>query len=119
MKIAVASEGAMVSGHFGHCNEFKLYTVEEGVISERKSVENPGGCFQIPVYLKSNGVDVVIAGHMGARPMEGLLSSGIEVILGAEGLIEDVVQEYMKGELKTDDSVCADHDHHNHGGCSH
>ena len=30
MKIAVASEGKNVSGHFGHCEGFTIYDVEEG-----------------------------------------------------------------------------------------
>lgn len=28
MKIAVASEGKMVAGHFGHCEGFNIFTVE-------------------------------------------------------------------------------------------
>lgn len=117
MKIAVASEGTIVSAHFGHCEEFQVFTVEEGTITSRENVQNPGGCFQIPVYLKSLNVGTVIAGNMGERPKSGLLSAGIEVILGAGGVIEDVVQGYISGTLVSEGTVCGGHDHHEGGSC--
>ena len=32
MKIAVASEGKMVTGHFGHCQNFNIFDEEKGKI---------------------------------------------------------------------------------------
>ena len=32
MKVAVASEGQSVSGHFGHCESFTIYEVEAGKV---------------------------------------------------------------------------------------
>ena len=32
MKIAVASEQEFVSGHFGHCSNFNIFTTEDGKI---------------------------------------------------------------------------------------
>jgi predicted Fe-Mo cluster-binding NifX family protein len=34
MKIAVASEGKFVSGHFGHCEGFTVYEVDEKRVKE-------------------------------------------------------------------------------------
>ena len=38
MKIAVASEKEMVTGHFGHCENFNIYNVVAGKIEKSESV---------------------------------------------------------------------------------
>ena len=39
--------------------------------------------------------------------------SNIDVILGAEGSVDDNLQEFIKGELSSTGSACEhDHDHH-------
>lgn len=63
MKIAVASEGRMVAQHFGHCESFNIYTVQEGKVTGSKFVQNPGhkpGF--LPNYLNELGVKVIISG---------------------------------------------------------
>ena len=63
MKIAVASVGTEVGGHFGHCEHFRIYTVEDGKILGEELVPNPEhkpGF--LPNFLGDMGVEVVIAG---------------------------------------------------------
>ena len=53
MKIAVASDEKYVSGHFGHCEGFTIYEVEEGKSLEKSFTPNPGhrpGF--LPVFLR-------------------------------------------------------------------
>lgn len=92
MKIAVASEGKNVSGHFGHCEGFTLYEVEEGKVLKSEFVQNPGhrpGF--LPVFLKEKGTDVIIAGGMGGTAQQLFGENGIEVIVGAQGLCDDEI----------------------------
>jgi predicted Fe-Mo cluster-binding NifX family protein len=66
MKIAVASERKFVSGHFGHCEGFTVYEVDENKVLKKDFIQNPGhrpGF--LPDYLKELGVNVIISGGMG------------------------------------------------------
>ncbi len=42
MKIAIAADGNRVSGHFGHCEGFMIYEIENGEILNHKFEPNPG-----------------------------------------------------------------------------
>jgi len=116
MKIAVASEGQYVSGHFGHCQGFSVYEINENdKISKKDFVKNPGhkpGF--LPVFLKDLGADVIIAGGMGARAQQLFNEKSIEVVVGAQGMTDDVVEKYLKGDLISTGSVCTEHEHEGH-----
>lgn len=115
MKIAVASEGKYVSGHFGHCEGFTIYEVEEGKVLNKNFVQNPGhkpGF--LPVFLKGLDVNVIIAGGMGETAQELFKENEIEVVVGAEGFSDDSVQKYTIGQLESTGSVCTEHQHEGH-----
>ena len=116
MILAIAKEGSSVSQHFGHCEGFELVHVEEGKVVERVTVPNPGhrpGF--LPVFLSQKGVDVVIAGGMGASAQQLFRDRGIEVYTGVQGNIDQVIIDFLNGELKSTDSVCKNH--HFEGRC--
>ncbi len=61
MKIAIASDGKYVSGHFGHCEGFTIYEVEEGKSLNKNFTPNPGHRpGYLPVFLKGLNVDVIL-----------------------------------------------------------
>ena len=100
MKIAIASEGKKVSGHFGHCEGFAIYEVEGDTILSNEFVPNPGhrpGF--LPVFLKEKGADVIISGGMGGTAQQLFDDNGIQVVVGAEGNCDDVVKNYLSGKL--------------------
>lgn len=112
MKIAVASEGKMVTEHFGHCECFIIYDCENGEIIKSESVANPGhkpGF--LPNYLNDLGVNVIISGGMGGGAIDIFSEKNIEVIVGAAGNAQTAVERYLKGELKSTGSVCHEHQH--------
>ena len=115
MKIVVASDEKYVSGHFGHCEGFTIYEVEEGKSLEKSFTPNPGhrpGF--LPVFLRDLKVNVIIAGGMGETAQDLFNENGIEVVVGAQGLSDDVVQKFVNGELKSTGSVCTEHQHEGH-----
>ena len=116
MKIAVASDGQNVSGHFGHCEGFTVYEVKKDKeVCGKNFVQNPGhkpGF--LPVFLKDLGTDVIVAGGMGAMAQQLFNENGIEVIVGAQGKCDDVVDSFLKGNLKSTGSVCTEHKHEGH-----
>lgn len=111
MKVAVASEGQTITMHFGHCQGFTIYDIEDNKVTGKSFIPNPGhkpGF--LPVFLKDNNVDIIIAGGMGGSAQDLFNQNGIEVIVGVQGMSDDAIDLYLKGELKSTGSVC-DHNH--------
>jgi len=88
MKIAVPSNApggleAGLSAHFGHCDAFTVVEVEGRDIKDVQVLPNAGheqgGCMAPVMLLKGAGVDVLVAGGMGARPLAGFQQVGIQV----------------------------------------
>ena len=113
MKYAVPVVGGMLSAHFGHCETFDFFDVDEAgkTIVNRQSIPSPEhqpGL--LPVWLAQQGANMVIAGGMGPRAVDLLNQSGIDVVLGAQETDpEKAVLSHLNGALSTGDNVC-DHD---------
>ena len=115
MKIAVSSEGKYVSGHFGHCEGFTIYNVEDGKVLNKDFTPNPGHRpGYLPVFLKGLNVNAIISGGMGETAQNLFNENEIEVVTGAEGLCDDIVQKYINGELKSTGSICSKHEYEGH-----
>lgn len=115
MKIGVAKDGNYVSQHFGHCEGFQVFEIKDGQVAGQDFIQSPGhrpGF--LPPFLAEQGVNVVIAGGMGASAQNLFQERGISVIVGAAGKIEDVVDKYLKGNLFSTGSVCSEHVHAGH-----
>ena len=107
MKIAVATDGNSVSQHFGHCKFFTIAEVEEGRVLSSDVVDNPGhepGF--LPVFLSEKGVGCVIAGGMGKRAQDLFTEKGIIVIVGASGLVNEVLEDFVNDRLTTGANIC-------------
>lgn len=112
MKIAVASDGIMTTGHFGHCQNFNIFEVEDHQIVKEESIPNPGhkpGF--LPNFLADLGVEVIISGGMGGGAVDIFNERGIEVIIGAAGEARENVKRYVNGELESTGSICHEHEH--------
>lgn len=112
MKIAVASEGKYVSAHFGHCEGFTIYEIDNNKVVNKYFEENPGhrpGF--LPDFLHKLGVDLVVSGGMGQSAQQLFVEKDIDIIVGSEGYCDDVIQQYLRNELKSSGQVCSDHRH--------
>jgi predicted Fe-Mo cluster-binding NifX family protein len=108
MRVAVSTDGTQVSPHFGRCPVFTLFDVENGQVTGREVVENPGHVpGRIPEFLQGLGVRCVIAGGMGQRARDLFAQRAITTFVGVTGAVEDAVQEYAGGRLKDGDSLCS------------
>jgi predicted Fe-Mo cluster-binding NifX family protein len=117
MKIAVASEGEMVTEHFGYCESFSIFEAENNKIVKSETIANPGhkpGF--LPNFLNDRGVNVIIAGGMGSGAIEIFDEKGIEVVTGARGNAKAAAEQYISGKLKSKGSVCNEHQHHDECG---
>jgi predicted Fe-Mo cluster-binding NifX family protein len=112
MKIAIASENGVVSAHFGHCEGFTIYDMEDGKVKDKTFIPNPGhqpGF--LPVFLSEKDVNLIIAGGMGERAQMLFNQNSIDVIVGADGECDNVLEKYQRGELKSSAEFCQDHHH--------
>src|SRR5574344_1050843 len=113
MKIAAACEGNRITEHFGHCENFMIFDVENNKISGSKSIPNPGhrpGF--LPNFLNEQGVNVIMSGGMGGGAVDIFNELNIEVITGAYGDAKAAAEMYLAGKLKSTGSVDADIAHH-------
>jgi predicted Fe-Mo cluster-binding NifX family protein len=94
-----------------------IYDTVDGKVVKTEAVPNPGhkpGF--LPVFLNDKGVNVIISGGMGGGAVDIFNEKNIEVITGAQGKAEDLVNSYLLGELKSTGSVCHEHQHHDECG---
>ena len=117
-KLAVPSDGeggldGLRAGHFGHCDVFTLIDIEDGKIKEVNLLANKehlqGGCM-VPVQLLANaGVNRLVVGGIGMRPLMGFKEVGIEVYYDGERRdIRPVVEDMAADKLPqiTENQVC-------------
>jgi len=106
MRIAIAKEGDLVSAHFGRCLEYEIIDVEGQSIKQRKTISNPGHAPGfLPEYLSKMEVNVIICGGMGPRAQELFREKNIQVVF-AEGEINKVIDDFIKGVLKESIDKC-------------
>jgi len=110
MKYAIPVTGGMVSPHFGHCEQFALIDVDQTtkkILKKElvKSPEHQPGL--LPPWLAGKGVNVVIAGGMGATAQNLFQQNNIKVITGImENDPEKAVISHLQGTLATGNNTC-------------
>lgn len=117
MKIALPTRDGQIDDHFGHCDHFTIVTVESGAITNREKMASPEGCgckSDIAPTLAKQDVRLLLGGNMGEGAKNVLNANGIQVIRGCKGPIDDVVEAYIKGQLKDNQELCDHHDCDHH-----
>ena len=115
MKIAVTYDNGNVFQHFGKTENFKVYEVEDDkVVSSEVIGSNGTGHGALSGLLAEQGINVLICGGIGEGAQTALTEAGIEMVAGAQGNTDDVVEAYLKGELVSTGANC-DHHHHEEG----
>ncbi|WP_427112377.1 NifB/NifX family molybdenum-iron cluster-binding protein [Megasphaera sueciensis] len=113
MKIAVTYENGSVFQHFGHTEQFKIYTIENNVITASQILGTDGaGHESLAAWLKQTGVTTLICGGIGGGAQQALTAAGIIWYGGVTGSADDAVNALLKGSLSYDPNArCS---HHNH-----
>jgi predicted Fe-Mo cluster-binding NifX family protein len=105
--IAIATDGNRVAGHFGRCPNYTLVTVENGKETARVVIDTPGHQPGVlPQLLHEKGAQCVVAGGMGPMAQNLFSQNGIEVVMGIEASIDEVVHSYLKGTLSSGSNIC-------------
>ena len=120
MKIALPSSQNQVDEHFGHCEYFTVFTINEKneILSEEK-ITSPAGCgckSNIAQTLAQSGVKLMLAGNMGQGAVNVLNSQGIDVLRGCSGDVKCVTESWLAGRLNDSGIACEQHQHGCHEG---
>jgi ATP-binding protein involved in chromosome partitioning len=110
MKIALPVAKDLLCMHFGHCESFAVFDVDEkekkiiASVSFGAPTHQPG---LLPRWLADKGVKCVIAGGMGSRAITIFKENGIRVITGAPAETPArLIDDYLGGRLATGANVC-------------
>ncbi|OEU64750.1 MAG: dinitrogenase iron-molybdenum cofactor biosynthesis protein [Desulfovibrio sp. S3730MH75] len=113
MIIALPSRDGQIDGHFGHCESFTLFTLDDDKnIIDEEILTPPSGCgckSNIVPTLAEKGVTVLLAGNMGQGAVNLLQTSNINVIRGCGGDLKQAVAQWAQGNLADSAVVCDDH----------
>lgn len=121
-KIAVPTVDGKVDDHFGHCDHYTIFEIDENnkIVSTEELPAGQGcGCkSNIASVLQQMGVKVMLAGNMGEGAKNVLNAAQILVVRGCSGDVKVLVQQFLEGKIKDSGVGCAGHEHecgqHNH-----
>lgn len=96
MIVCVTIQSGEVGGGWGKARTVALATVSDGAITDWREIEvrwdiaHDEGAegshhARIVRFLRENGVEVVVAGHMGPPMQNTLAKLGVRVVIGATG----------------------------------
>jgi len=117
MKICVSATSnnlkAQLDPRFGRCLYFIILdpeTMQFEAIPNTASGATGGAGIQAAQTMADKNVKVVITGNVGPNAFQALSAAGIEIITGASGTVNTVIEQYKRGELgKTDAPTVSEH----------
>ena len=110
MRYAIPVTDGRIAAHFGHCEQFAMFDVDDvkKEIVGKELITSPGhqpGL--LPVWLAEEGASVIIAGGMGSRAQSLFAENHIEVVIGTlEGDPEKAVLDHIGDRLVTGNNIC-------------
>ncbi|MBN2349184.1 MAG: NifB/NifX family molybdenum-iron cluster-binding protein [Bacteroidales bacterium] len=107
-KIAIPTSNNSLCVHFGHCEKFAFFDIENGeVINESFVIPPPHQPGLLPAWLSEQGISHVIAGGMGQRAVNLLQEQNITSMVGApQKPARDLVLDYLTNNLVTGNNSC-------------
>lgn len=120
MRIAVTYENGEIFQHFGHTEQFKIYDVTDGKITNEKIIDTNGsGHGALAGLLSEIGADVIICGGIGGGAQSALAEAGIKLYGGVSGKADEAVKALLADTLDYNPDVHCDHHDHAHGANDH
>jgi len=122
MIIAIPTNGNLLSQHFGRCQTYTFFDIDdESRKIEKERIEIPPAHQPgvLPAWIADAGGSVVITGGMGPRAIDLFEQRGIQVVLGAPSVSpRQAAEAFLADDLQTGDSNC-DHSESDHAGGHH
>ncbi len=107
MKIAIPTVGKSISEHFGRCEKYSFFVVENNKVVSQYEVDSPQHAPNvIPEFLSGEDTDLVITSGIGKKATALFEQYKIKVITGCSGDIGAIIENYLANTLVTGDSTC-------------
>ena len=121
MLIAATYENGQIFQHFGRTPMFKVYEIENGVVTRTGLLDPEGaGHGALVGVLMECGIEALICGGIGPGAVNFLAQAGIAVYAGNSGSADEAAVAFAAGELAQNSAANCDHHDHEHGeGCGH
>lgn len=107
-RIAIPMAEGKLSLHFGHCEQFAVIDLEDGVVVKESLVNPPEhvpGSY--PNFLAQQGVQEVLVGGIGEKAIKIFNANNIKVHKGAQAKsMADLVDDYKNDRLITGMNNC-------------
>ena len=108
MKVAVTSQGPQadseVDPRFGRAKYFILFDTATEEASALDNTQNltalQGAGIQAARNVIDAGAEALVTGNVGPKAFATLSAAGIEVHVGASGLVRDAVEQFRAGRLR-------------------
>ncbi len=115
MKIALPTRENYIDGHFGHCEYYTVFTIDDSSkeILNQEIIASPQGCgckSNIATTLGEMGVSLLLAGNMGEGAVNVLSRAGIEVVRGCSGDVKEVALSWLAGSVIDSGEMCHAHE---------
>ena len=120
MRIAVTYDHGEIFQHFGHTEQFKLYDIQDGKITDEQVVDTDGsGHGALAGFLQAAKADALICGGIGMGAQMALADAGIRLYAGVQGSADEAARALAAGTLAYDPDARCDHHEHHRGDCGH
>lgn len=111
MKAAACYANGQVFQHFGHTEQFKIYTIESGKITSSEVIGTGGtGHEALADFLKQRGVESLICGGIGEGAVTALTKAGLTIYAGNSGDADKAAESLAAGTLKPNAQANCKHD---------
>ena len=116
MVIAIPTMDDSVFSHFGKTKSFTLIEVEKQKLVSKKVIDtSQSGHGDLITILIEEGVNSLICDGIGEGAINLITSNNIELYKGITGNVNDVVDRYINGTLKSVEEYKCNHEHnHEH-----
>jgi len=113
MRIAITSQGPELSSEvdprFGRAKLFIIYDLKTEQVEVASNEQNlnaaQGAGIQAAQNVAECDVAYVLTGHCGPNAFRTLTSAGIKVILDLQGTVQQAIDKFKAGELKSTDGA--------------
>ena len=110
MNIALPIADEKLAMHFGHCEKFIIFNVDEQkkeIINKMILAAPPHQPGLLPKWLHERGANLIIAGGMGSRAQSLFTENNIKVVTGAPANEpEQIIMDYLNGTLVAGGNIC-------------
>ena len=121
MRICIPSEtkGGLedqVGYHFGRVVNYTIYDDNTNKVEVIENTSSHRGGTKLPAeLLREYEVDIMICGGIGRRAIQLFEQYGVEIYIGAKGIVKDAIEQFRQNELQmaTDKDACQQHKYRN------